>query len=118
MRGILSLIVSSAVLQACCGCLASPNFSHPGTEECQQARARVFEPYPDNDAGPPVAGARPREYQEPRPAFAELQDMQRPRPGEPILAPCPQSQVPQMPIDQPPIVTAPPAIYVPPTATP
>ena len=118
MRGIMSLAALSAVLPACCGCLSVPNLDHPGTERDQQARARYFEPYPDNDAGPPVAGARPREYQEPRPSFAVLQDMQQdrlagPRPGEPILAPCPQSQAP---IAQPPIVTAPPAIYCPPTA--
>ena len=122
MRGILSLIAFSVVLPACCGCVAPPDLSHPGTEERQQARAQVFEPYPDNDVGPPVVGGRPREYQEPRPAFAVLQDMHSsgsvgPRPGEPILAPCPQGQVPQAPVAQPPIVTAPPAIYSPPTTT-
>ena len=103
MRGILSLIALSAVLPTCCGCLAMPNLAHPGTEDHQQARAQVFEPYPENELGPPVVGARPREYQDPRAgSHFELQ----PRPGEPILAPCPQSQVPQAPIAQPPIVTA------------
>ena len=102
MRGILSLIALSAVLPACCGCLAMPNLAHPGTEEHQQARAQVFEPYPENDPGPPVVGARPREYQDPR---AEVTRASSQRPGDPILAPCPQSQA-AAPIAQPPIVTA------------
>lgn len=121
MREILFVIALSAMLPTCCGCLAMPNLAHPGTEEYQQARAKVFEPYPDNDMGPPVVGGRPREYQDPRPAFAVLQDMHPnpaagPRPGEPILAPCPQPQVLQTPIAQPPIITPPPAIYTPPPA--
>ncbi len=127
MRGILHLIVLSAMLPACIGCSSKtfegPNIPHPGSEAHQQARAEVFEPFPENGPGPPIVGARPREYQDPRPAFAVLQDMREnrlagPRPGEPILAPCPQSQVPQPPIDQPPIITPPPAIYYPPGMTP
>jgi hypothetical protein len=110
MRGILSLIALSTVLPTCCGCLALPNLAHPGTEEYQQARAKVFEPYPENEPGPPVVGARPREYQDPRAEVLRVQ----PREGEPILAPVPQSQVSQAPIAQPPIVTPPPAIYCPP----
>ncbi|MGA2256556.1 MAG: hypothetical protein ABSG53_18060 [Thermoguttaceae bacterium] len=116
MRRIVALIALSAVLLACCGCLATPNLAHPGTEAHQQARAQIFEPYPDNDVGPPVVGARPREYQDPRPeTIRALQ-----RPGEPVLVPCPPSQAPQAPqapIAQPPIVTAPPAIYYPPAPT-
>ena len=76
MRGIVSLIALSVVLPPCCGCqLDTPNLAHPGTEANQQARAKVFEPYPDNEMGPPVVGGRPREYQDPRPSFAILQDM-------------------------------------------
>ena len=122
MRRILSLIALSFALPACIGpqSLATPDLAHPGTEERQQARAKRFEPYPEIDMGPPVVGARPREYQEPRPAFAQLQDdfqdrIAGPRSGGPILSPCPQ---PQAPIDQPPIVTAPPAIYNPPGISP
>ena len=129
MRGILYVVVLSAVLPVCGGCLAMPNLAHPGTEEYQQTRAQIFEPYPDVDVGPPVAGGRPREYQDPRPeTIRALQ-----RPGEPILTPVPQSPFPQPPMvqppmvqppmaqppmAQPPIITAPPAIYVPPTPTP
>ena len=121
MRGIVSLIALSVVLPPCCGCqLDTPNLAHPGTEANQQARAKVFEPYPDNEMGPPVVGGRPREYQDPRPSFAILQDMHPnraagPQPGEP-LATCPQPQVLQTPIAQPQIITPPPAIYTPPPA--
>ena len=71
----------------------------PGLEAKQQARAQGFEPYPDNDVGPPVVGGRPREYQDPRSSFTVLRDMDEDRIagsrlGEPILAPCPQSQLP------------------------
>ncbi|MGO9111255.1 MAG: hypothetical protein ACLP9L_18675 [Thermoguttaceae bacterium] len=122
MRRVLSLVALSVVLPACSGCLSTPNLSHPGTEANQQARAELFEPYPENDLGPPVVGARPREYQDPRSSFTVLRDMQQDRVagsrlGEPILAPCPQSPITQAPIDQPPIVTPPPAIYYPPGMT-
>ena len=133
MRTIFSFIALSALLAAGCSCLAPPNatnqglampnVAHPGTEAYQQARAQRFEPYPENDVGPPVVGGRPREYQDPRPAFAVLQDM-HPNPAaipprtEPVLPACPQVQVPQAPIAQPPIITPPPAIYYPPGVTP
>ena len=121
MRGIVSRIVLSATLSACSGCLSVPNLAHPGTEERQQARAQVFEPYPENDAGPPVVGGRPREYQDPRPAFTVLQDMHANGASgraavDPMLVPCPPQTSP-VPAAQPPIVTAPPAIYYPPGMT-
>ena len=112
MRGILSLIALSVPLPICGGCLALPNLAHPGTEAHQQARAQVFEPYPENEPGPPIVGARPREYQDPRAEVLRVQ----PRIGEPILAPCATSPAPEAPIAQPPIVTAPPAVYCPPAA--
>ncbi len=127
MRRIVALIVLSVVLPTCCGCtgpnaLGLPNLAHPGTEAKQQARAQGFEPYPDNDVGPSVVGGRPREYQDPRSSFTVLRDMDEDRIagsrlGGPILAPCPQSQLPQVPISEPPIITPPPAIYCPPGST-
>lgn len=113
MRGTLSLIVVVLVLPACGGCLSMPNVVHPGSESSQQARARIFEPYPENDAGPPIAGARPREYQN---EIAEP-DRVMPRPGETILWPYAKPPAPA-PVAQPPIITAPPAIYNPPCVQP
>ena len=51
------------------GCLATPRLASPGNEYKQQARAQIFEPYPEPDIGPPVVGARPHEYQTPRAEF-------------------------------------------------
>jgi hypothetical protein len=110
MRGTLSRIGLLFMLSACAGCgLATPNVVHPGSEAYQQARARVFEPYPENEPGPPVVGARPREYQNP---VAEP-DRVMPRPGEAIVWPY-RSAVTQPPPAQPAIATPPPAIYTPP----
>jgi hypothetical protein len=109
MRRLLYLIAVLALVPICGGCLATPNFVHPGTEEYQQARARVFEPYPENEPGPPIVGGRPREYQNP---VAEVNRV-TPRPGEAILWPYGQAAPQQAPA-QPAIVTAPPQIYLPP----
>ncbi len=118
MCRILSLIALAAVL-TCCGCLSSPNLAHPGPMDYQQTRAKVFEPFPDNDVGPPVVGGRPREYQEPVPeTIRALQ-----RPDEPLLLPYAQTPAQPAPNAQPPIITAPPidtpppAIYYPPGMT-
>jgi hypothetical protein len=50
-----------------CSSTASPNWVHPGTTQAQQARALRYDPYPENDAGLPLAGDRPREYDKPPP---------------------------------------------------
>jgi hypothetical protein len=112
MRGKLLPIAVLLVLPACGGCLAMPNVVHPGSEPYQQARARIFEPYPENETGPPVVGAMPREYQ----PIAEP-DRVMPRPGEVILWPYAKPPV-QPPVAQPPIVTPPAAIYSPPCVQP
>lgn len=118
MRGTLSLIGCMLLLLVGCSNphpfgLAMPDVVHPGPEPYQQARARIFEPYPENDTGPPIAGGRPREYQN------ELAEPDRvmPRPGEVILWPYSRAAAPPPPA-QPPVVTAPPAIYNPPCVQP
>ncbi len=109
MRGLLYLIALFVLLPVCGGCLATPNVFHPGTEAHQQDRARIFEPYPENEPGPPIVGGRPREYQNP---VAEV-DRVKPRPGEVITWPYSQAAA-QSAVAQPAIVTGPPQIYVPP----
>jgi hypothetical protein len=43
-----------------------PQFGRPpGTSEAQRNNANLHDPYPDPDAGPPVVGGRPREFQKP-----------------------------------------------------
>ena len=59
------LLVSSAL--AGCASTAKPNWLHPGTAQAQQARALRYDPYPENESGPPMTGDRPREYETPPP---------------------------------------------------
>jgi hypothetical protein len=43
-----------------------PLATRPGSLEQQRFTASVHDPYADNDAGPEVVGARPREFSKPR----------------------------------------------------
>jgi hypothetical protein len=47
------------------GCVSSPRLFHPGSAAYQQQKAVRFDPYVDNDIGPAVVGARPRDYDKP-----------------------------------------------------
>lgn len=49
-----------------CARIAGPNWFHPDTATRQQNRALRYDPYPENEPGPPM-GVRPREYQNPPP---------------------------------------------------
>ena len=64
----LWLVVFAMVLPlglAGCRGLARPNWFYPGTAERQQAQAEQFDPYPENEPGPEIVGARPLEYEKP-----------------------------------------------------
>ena len=58
--GIAALVVGSG-----CRGLAPPNWFRPGPAEYQQTQAQRFDPYPENETGPKIAGARPPEYEKP-----------------------------------------------------
>jgi hypothetical protein len=62
-------LAAGLLLAACCGCssIALPSWSHPGSEQVQRRRALQYDPYPEHEIGPPVAGLRPREYDKPPP---------------------------------------------------
>jgi hypothetical protein len=45
----------------------TPNWTHPGSEESQKAKAIRFDPYPDPCVGPAMEGVRPRSYDKPLP---------------------------------------------------
>ena len=59
--------VAIAILLACTGCAhtATPNWTNPGPATYQRSNALRFDPYPENDAGPAIVGARPPDYQNP-----------------------------------------------------
>src|SRR5689334_9433228 len=42
-----------------------PTLRRPGPIDYQRNEAQLHDPYPDPDAGPPVVGGRPREFQKP-----------------------------------------------------
>jgi hypothetical protein len=59
-------LLIGAALAGCKG-TAGPCWLHPGSAQTQQARALRYDPYPENEPGPPMLGARPREYDRPPP---------------------------------------------------
>jgi hypothetical protein len=59
-------MIGAGLVVATCGCAGNPwNFFHPGQAPEQQRRAERFDPYPENDIGPPLTGTRPREFDRP-----------------------------------------------------
>ncbi len=63
-RGAVIGLLSATV---CCGCLAPPNITHPGSAEYQQKQAEKFDPYPLTDTGVPDGGLRPQGFETPPP---------------------------------------------------
>jgi hypothetical protein len=59
-----------------CGCadIAFPRLLHPGSEQYQQSRAEVFDPYPLPDVGPTIVGGRPLQYITPAPWNERVQN--------------------------------------------
>ena len=53
-----------------------PDWCHPGFAQVQRKQAQRFDPYPEPDMGPDMAGARPGDFDKPRP---EVQRAQNPR---------------------------------------
>lgn len=69
MKQTLLLAVGLLLLTAMSGCksTAGPSWLHPGSAPMQQARALRYDPYPENEPSPGMAGVRPREYEKPPP---------------------------------------------------
>jgi len=65
MRPVWVFALAASLAPGVAGCrgLAGPQLAGPGTAAYQQARAERFDPYPENEPGPAVVGARPMEYQ-------------------------------------------------------
>ena len=61
---LLTMLILSVGLAGCQG-LAPPDFAHPGSAQYQRSRAHRYDPYPENESGPEVVGARPLEYEKP-----------------------------------------------------
>ncbi len=66
MTNNIKLIIASCFVATTVGCtLPRPLFAPPGPVRYQQNNASYHDPYADNDAGPEVVGARPRDFQKP-----------------------------------------------------
>jgi hypothetical protein len=60
------MLLAAATLGAAgCRGMGMPNWCHPGSIAFQQTAAERFDPFPENEIGPELAGARPRDYQRP-----------------------------------------------------
>lgn len=84
MIRVITFFWGAVVVFGAIGCGSGPNswrdFWYRGPTQEQQRRAQRFDPYPKDDLGPAVTGARPREYD--RPFVAPQQDyFDRTEPG-------------------------------------
>ena len=62
-RMTLGLVTLSAICLSGCANGRFYNPFRPGDVQAQRIRATVHDPYPDQDKGPAVDDARPRDYQ-------------------------------------------------------
>lgn len=61
-------VIALACFALMSGCtLPNRQYQQPRTIGQQQLDATQFDPYADNDAGPEIVGARPRDFQRPAP---------------------------------------------------
>jgi len=110
-----TVVLLFAIASAGCKTTATPCWLHPGDTETQQKQALRYDPYPEPDTGPPVDGARPREYEVPPadPSRARwvwsTENADRWWKPQPAVAP---------PAAAPPPATCPPAMAPPATAPP
>lgn len=66
------------------GCYLKPNWGAPGTIGEQRSRAVLFDPYPNNDLGPPVVSGRPLGFERPMPEAEQNQYYPQSSRGAPV----------------------------------
>lgn len=67
-KSILKILLALAASSAGgCQTLALPRLFDPTPISYRQSRAQQFDPFPENEPGPPIVGARPREFDRPLP---------------------------------------------------
>ncbi|MEC7355996.1 MAG: hypothetical protein VXY07_03380 [Planctomycetota bacterium] len=71
---IQSLILLLGSTLGAIGCQNVATWQPPGTIQQQRNRASMYDPFPDNQMGPPLQELRPREFSSPlaEPARAQL----------------------------------------------
>jgi hypothetical protein len=59
---LLAVAALCGSLVACSSAVRKPQLLHPGPASFQRYNATQFDPYPQNDMGPEMVGARPPDY--------------------------------------------------------
>jgi hypothetical protein len=74
------IVISVLIVQltACSSTIRYPRLASPGTAGFQRHNAEQFDPYPQNDMGPPILGGRPPDYS------VQVPEVERARMGMPI----------------------------------
>jgi hypothetical protein len=67
MKRVWLWLPAAFLVTGAIGCrgMGRPGMAAPGPASYQQTLAQQFDPYPENETGPPIVGARPREFQQP-----------------------------------------------------
>lgn len=74
LRHAALICLTALFLASHIGCLGyGPNFGSQGTIGQQRNEAVIHDPFPSNELGPPIMGARPRGFERP---FSEATDTQ------------------------------------------
>ena len=63
--GFWKIVIGASLLTqltACSPTIRYPRLASPGTAPLQRYNAEQFDPYPQNDMGPPIVGGRPLDY--------------------------------------------------------
>ena len=74
MPRLVSVTLIAALMFGTVGCggLQWPRLRRPGPAYFPQQQATLYDPYPEDDLGPPVVGGRPRGYLNPYPQTERL----------------------------------------------
>jgi hypothetical protein len=105
----VGLAVCFLVALTGCPTVRMPHLQDPGPAGYQRYNALQYDPYPLDDVAPPVAGARPREYDRPVPEVKRGQAYTPKRLKPPAVVSSPFATPAS------PILTAPPALPAPTT---
>lgn len=83
-QGVCLGLLVAVVCLSQAGCYLKPNWGPPGTIGDQRSRAVLFDPYPNNDLGPPVVSGRPLGYERPMPEAEQNQYYPQSSRGAPV----------------------------------
>jgi hypothetical protein len=114
---MIVLAALGAPLVACSSAVRKPQLLHPGPAPFQRYNATQFDPYPQNDMGPEMVGARPLDYAIPPDEVKRSRQFLSGAAGSANQLPAAAPGLPALPIAPPvygtPVPINPPAVPVP-----